>query len=127
MGTDIRIIGDDDREAPQGEAGEIVSRGRITMPGYYRRRSDGDGRLARAEGRPWLRTGDIGRLDEQDFLYIVDRKKDMILSGGQNVYPQDIEAAAREPRRRRRRRGNRLAEQAMGGNARGDRRTTATA
>ncbi|HEX2494703.1 MAG TPA: AMP-binding protein, partial [Steroidobacter sp.] len=93
MGTDIRIIGDDDREAPQGEAGEIVSRGRVTMPGYFNRPEATSAAVWRdAEGRPWLRTGDIGRLDEQNFLYIVDRKKDLILSGGQNVYPQDIEA-----------------------------------
>jgi acyl-CoA synthetase (AMP-forming)/AMP-acid ligase II len=46
------------------------------------------------EGRLWLRTGDVGRLDAQGFLYIVDRKKDMIISGGQNIYPADIEAVA---------------------------------
>jgi len=45
-----------------------------------------------ASGKQWLRTGDIGRIDEDGFLYIVDRKKDMILSGGQNIYPVDIEA-----------------------------------
>src|ERR1022692_2907166 len=49
-----------------------------------------------AAGRQWLRTGDLGRLDAEDFLYIVDRKKDMILSGGQNIYPADIESVMRE-------------------------------
>jgi acyl-CoA synthetase (AMP-forming)/AMP-acid ligase II len=92
LGTDIRIIGEHGREVARGESGEIVSRGRIMMPGYYRRPDATAESLWLDElGRQWLRTGDIGRLDDQGFLYVVDRRKDMILSGGQNVYPADIE------------------------------------
>jgi acyl-CoA synthetase (AMP-forming)/AMP-acid ligase II len=93
VGTDIRLVDEGGREVPPGECGEIVSRGRITMPGYYNRpEATADAVWTDGEGRRWLRTGDVGRLDEQGFLYIVDRKKDMILSGGQNIYPADIEA-----------------------------------
>ncbi|MEE4277170.1 MAG: AMP-binding protein [Halieaceae bacterium] len=93
IGTDIAIIGDDDRPCGCDAAGEIVSRGRITMPGYWRRDdANAEARYVDEAGKVWLRSGDIGHLDEQGFLYIVDRKKDMILSGGQNIYPQDIEA-----------------------------------
>lgn len=93
IGTDIAIIGDDDQPCPIGEAGEIVSRGRITMPGYWQREDANEAaRYVDSEGVVWLRSGDIGHLDHEGFLYIVDRKKDMILSGGQNIYPQDIEA-----------------------------------
>jgi acyl-CoA synthetase (AMP-forming)/AMP-acid ligase II len=93
VGTDIRLVDEGGREVPAGECGEIVSRGRITMPGYYRRpEATADAVWTDTEGRRWLRTGDVGRLDEDGFLYIVDRKKDMILSGGQNIYPADIEA-----------------------------------
>jgi len=93
IGTDIRIVGEDDSALPRGETGEIVSRGRITMPGYWQRYdANAEARWVDAQGEVWLRSGDIGYLDEQGFLYIVDRKKDMILSGGQNIYPQDIEA-----------------------------------
>jgi len=93
IGTDIKIVGDDDKEVPSGMPGEIVANGRILMPGYLNR----DDATAEAtwtdpDGNNWLRTGDIGQLDEAGYLYIVDRKKDMILSGGQNIYPQDIEA-----------------------------------
>jgi acyl-CoA synthetase (AMP-forming)/AMP-acid ligase II len=78
---------------PAGECGEIVARGRITMPGYYNRpEATIDATWIDEQGRRWLRTGDIGRLDDEGFLYIVDRKKDMILSGGQNIYPGDIES-----------------------------------
>ncbi|HET9693798.1 MAG TPA: AMP-binding protein, partial [Steroidobacteraceae bacterium] len=92
LGTDLRIVDDEGRELPWGEAGEIVSRGRITMPGYFNRAdATADATWTDPHGRRWLRTGDIGRIDEEGFLYIVDRKKDMILSGGQNVYPADIE------------------------------------
>ena len=93
QGTDLRIIGNDDAEVPQGESGEIVSRGRITMPGYLNRPdANAEATWLDENGNKWLRSGDIGRVDHEGFLFIVDRKKDMILSGGQNVYPQDIEA-----------------------------------
>ncbi|MBN7797021.1 class I adenylate-forming enzyme family protein [Parahaliea mediterranea] len=99
LGTDLCIIDDDDRPLPANRSGEIVSRGRITMPGYWRREdANREARFVDDSGRQWLRSGDIGYVDEAGFLYIVDRKKDMILSGGQNVYPQDIEAVvARHP------------------------------
>ena len=93
IGTDIKIIDDDDAEVAAGLSGEIVSRGRISMPGYLNRPDATEASIWRDQaGREWLRSGDIGRIDEQGYLYIVDRKKDMILSGGQNIYPQDIEA-----------------------------------
>jgi acyl-CoA synthetase (AMP-forming)/AMP-acid ligase II len=92
-GTDIRILGPDDRDVPPGESGEIVGRGRIVMAGYHARPdANAEATFVDEQGRRWLRTGDIGRLDEEGFLYIVDRKKDMILSGGQNIYPADIES-----------------------------------
>lgn len=93
IGTDIKIIGDDDMEVPTGRSGEIVGIGRIVMPGYLNRAgATADATWTDPTGRGWLRTGDIGVLDKDGYLYIVDRKKDMILSGGQNIYPQDIEA-----------------------------------
>jgi acyl-CoA synthetase (AMP-forming)/AMP-acid ligase II len=93
IGTDIKIIGDDDKEVPRGKSGEIVGCGRIVMPGYLNRAdATAEATWIDEHGKAWLRTGDIGQLDEEGYLYIVDRKKDMILSGGQNIYPQDIEA-----------------------------------
>jgi acyl-CoA synthetase (AMP-forming)/AMP-acid ligase II len=96
LGTDLRIIGEDDREVPQGETGEIVGLSPLLMSGYH----DNDAASAEATWtdswqRRWLRTGDLGRLDADGFLYIVDRKKDMILSGAQNIYPADIEEVMR--------------------------------
>jgi acyl-CoA synthetase (AMP-forming)/AMP-acid ligase II len=93
MGTDICIVDADDREVGAGETGEICSRGRIAMPGYWRRPdADAEATYINSDGQIWMRSGDIGYVDDEGFLFIVDRKKDMILSGGQNVYPQDIEA-----------------------------------
>ncbi len=93
IGTDIKIIGDDDKEVPTGQSGEVVGVGRIVMPGYLNRPdATADATWHAPDGRKWMRTGDIGMLDADGYLYIVDRKKDMILSGGQNIYPQDIEA-----------------------------------
>jgi acyl-CoA synthetase (AMP-forming)/AMP-acid ligase II len=90
----MRIVGDDGRDLPPGEVGEIVGRGPITMPGYYNRPDE----TARALRDGWLHTGDLGHVDADGYLYLVDRKKDMIDSGGVKVYPKDIEEiAARHP------------------------------
>ena len=91
--SDIRIIDDEGRELPRGESGEIVGRSPAMMTGYHRQPE-----LTRkalwhdAEGRPFIRTGDVGRFDADGFLVLVDRKKDMIISGGFNVYSSDLEA-----------------------------------
>lgn len=92
FGTDIRIIDTDGREVRAGTDGEIVGRGPHTMPCYYNNEAaTREAVWTCPEGRMWLRTGDLGRLDDDGFLYIVGRLKDMILSGGQNIYPSDIE------------------------------------
>lgn len=72
---------------PPGEVGEIVGRGPILMPGYYKRPD----LTAQSIIDGWLHTGDMGYMDEDGYLYLVDRKKDLIISGGVNVYPRDIE------------------------------------
>ncbi len=87
-GTEIRIVDDEGRDLPPGEAGEIVVRGPQIMRGY-RGRAEATAETVR-DG--WLHTGDIGFLDEDGFLTIVDRKKDMLLVSGFNVYPAEIEA-----------------------------------
>jgi acyl-CoA synthetase (AMP-forming)/AMP-acid ligase II len=96
LGTDLLIIGEDDQEVPQGEIGEIVGLSPLLMSGYFGNdAASSEATWTDARGRRWLRTGDLGRLDTDGFLYIVDRKKDMILSGAQNIYPADIEAVIR--------------------------------
>ncbi len=93
IGTDICIVGEDEQMLPANQSGEICSRGRIAMPGYWRRDdANRDATFVDPSGLTWMRSGDVGFIDDEGFLYIVDRKKDMILSGGQNIYPQDIEA-----------------------------------
>jgi long-chain acyl-CoA synthetase len=90
---DIRLIDEDGREVPQGEAGEIVGRSAAVMNGY--RNQPGKTRDAEwydAEGRRYIRTGDVGRFDADGFLTLLDRRKDMIISGGFNIYPSDLEA-----------------------------------
>ena len=90
----MRIVGEDGRDRPAGDVGEILGRGPITMPAYFNRAELTGETLA--DG--WLHTGDLGYVDEDGYLYLVDRKKDMIDSGGIKVYPKDIEeVAARHP------------------------------
>ncbi|MDJ0951003.1 MAG: AMP-binding protein [Alphaproteobacteria bacterium] len=84
---EMRIVADDGTECRPGEVGEIVGRGPIMMPGYYKRPD----LTEQAIRDGWLFSGDLGYVDEDGFLYLVDRKKDMIISGGVNVYPRDIE------------------------------------
>ncbi len=92
-GQDLGIIDDDGNELGPDEAGEIVGSSRLMMSGYHGNdKATEDATWVHPSGSRWLRTGDIGRIDEDGFLYLVDRKKDMIISGGQNVYPADIEA-----------------------------------
>jgi acyl-CoA synthetase (AMP-forming)/AMP-acid ligase II len=91
-GEDLMIIGADDRPVPQGEPGEIVALSRFAMEGYWNVPPGGSEYWHDEQGRRWLRSGDIGRLDEDGYLFITDRKKDMIISGGQNIYPADLEA-----------------------------------
>jgi len=99
FGGDIRIIDDAGKEVQRGEAGEIVGYSSALMRGYYKKPEETSAAVWKDEaGRTYLRTGDIGKLDEDGFLYILDRKKDMILSGGVNVFPKDIEEiVARHP------------------------------
>jgi len=87
-GYDIRIVDNEGIDLAAGEIGEIVGRGPILMSGYYGR--DDLTREAIRDG--WLFTGDLGYLDEDGYLYLAGRKKDMIISGGVNVFPQDIES-----------------------------------
>ncbi|MBC2637690.1 MULTISPECIES: long-chain-fatty-acid--CoA ligase [unclassified Rhodococcus (in: high G+C Gram-positive bacteria)] len=87
LGTAIRVVDRDGRELPRGQVGEIVVRGPQLMIGYWNL-ADAS-RAALAGG--WLHTGDAGYVDEDGYLYISDRVKDMIISGGENIYPREVE------------------------------------
>jgi len=92
-GQRVKLVREDDQEAGPNEPGEICGHGRLVMERYHNRPdATAEATWLDPSGQRWLRTGDIGRLDDEGFLYLVDRKKDMILSGSQNVYPADIEA-----------------------------------
>ncbi|WP_052914310.1 class I adenylate-forming enzyme family protein [Protofrankia coriariae] len=86
-GVELRIVDDAGATLPDGAAGEIVARAPQTMSGYWGRPAD----TARTMAGGWLHTGDIGYLDGDGYLYIVDRKKDMIVTGGSNVYAREVE------------------------------------
>ena len=91
--SEVRIVGDDGRDQPPGQTGEIVGRGPFVMQGYW-----GKPQLTAETLRDgWIYSGDIGYLDDEGYLYLVDRKKDMIDSGGVKVYPRDIEEIAARP------------------------------
>jgi acyl-CoA synthetase (AMP-forming)/AMP-acid ligase II len=97
IGFDLRIVGGDDRECVTGDVGEIVGNGTGMMLGYHNRPDLDAAILWRdAAGHAFLRSGDLGYVDEEGFLHIVDRKKDMILSGGFNIFPADLEAVIGE-------------------------------
>jgi long-chain acyl-CoA synthetase len=88
-GTEMKVVDDDDNDVPQGEPGEIVMRGPFVMKGYWNR-DDATEEVMRGG---WFHTGDIATIDDDGFFFIVDRKKDLIIRGGYNVYPREIEEA----------------------------------
>ncbi|MGB2200401.1 MAG: AMP-binding protein [Pseudooceanicola atlanticus] len=85
--VEVKVLDDDDNEVPVGETGEICCRGPQTMA-YYWNRPEATAKTFR---NGWLHTGDVGRMDEDGFFYILDRKNDMLISGGYNVYPREVE------------------------------------
>ncbi|QQO24586.1 acyl--CoA ligase [Bradyrhizobium diazoefficiens] len=96
-GHDMRVIGEDGQELPQGEVGEVVGHSEAAMTGYHNQlQKTSEAEWFSSDGRRFIRTGDIGRFDEDGFLVLMDRKKDMIISGGFNIYPSDLEAVARQ-------------------------------
>jgi len=86
-GMDFKIVDIEGREVPRGEVGEIIFRGPNAMKGYYKKPEE----TLRTIKDGWVYTGDLARLDELGFIYIVDRKNDMIIRGGYNIYPREIE------------------------------------
>jgi acyl-CoA synthetase (AMP-forming)/AMP-acid ligase II len=94
VGHDIRLIDENGREMPKGKIGEIVGHSGAMMIGYLNHPAKTrEAEWYDAEGRRFIRHGDIGRFDEDGFLILIDRAKDMIISGGFNIYPTDLEAA----------------------------------
>ena len=87
--TDLKIVdlSDGAKEMPMGEAGEVLIKGPQVMSGYYKMPEE----TANTLQDGWLYTGDIGKMDEEGYFYIVDRKKDMIIAGGYNIYPREID------------------------------------
>src|SRR6266404_3305752 len=87
IGNEMRVVDDEDNEVPDGELGEIVMRGENILKGYYRNEEA----TATAFRNSWFHTGDVGYRDRDGFFYIVDRKSDMIIRGGENIYPREID------------------------------------
>jgi acyl-CoA synthetase (AMP-forming)/AMP-acid ligase II len=85
--VEVKIFDPDDKELPPGETGEIVTRSDLVMKGYWRNPEA----TAETLRNGWLHTGDMGYMDEDGYLFIMDRSKDMIISGGENIYPREIE------------------------------------
>jgi long-chain acyl-CoA synthetase len=86
-GVEIKIFDEQDNELPVGEVGELVMRGPNVMKGYFKRPDE----TADALRGGWLHTGDMGKADEEGYFYIVDRKKELIISKGMKIYPRQIE------------------------------------
>jgi long-chain acyl-CoA synthetase len=91
-GVQVRVVKDDGLEVAPGETGEIIARGPNIMAGYWKRPED----TATAVRDGWLYTGDLATVDTEGYIYLVDRKKDMIVTGGENVFSTEVEAALYE-------------------------------
>jgi long-chain acyl-CoA synthetase len=86
-GVEVRVVDERDRDVPVGEVGELLVRGPNLMQAYYNMPEE----TAKALRGGWLYTGDMAKLDEDGYIYIVERKKDLIIRGGLNIYPRDVE------------------------------------
>jgi len=96
-GHDIRLIDEDGREVPPGEVGEVVGHSPGMMTGYHNQpEKTREAEWFDAGGKRFIRTGDVGRFDADGFLTLLDRRKDLIISGGFNIYPSDLEAQLRQ-------------------------------
>ena len=96
-GHDVRLIDEAGREVPRGDVGEVVGRSGAMMSGYFGQpEKSREAEWFDPLGSRFIRTGDVGRFDADGFLVLVDRRKDMIISGGFNLYPSDLEAVLRE-------------------------------
>jgi acyl-CoA synthetase (AMP-forming)/AMP-acid ligase II len=96
-GHDIRVIDENERELAAGEIGEVVGRSGAMMTGYHKQPAQTrDAEWYDGQGHRFIRTGDVGRFDEDGFLTLMDRRKDMVISGGFNIYPSDLEAVLRK-------------------------------
>jgi acyl-CoA synthetase (AMP-forming)/AMP-acid ligase II len=87
--VEVRVVDDDDRELPGGEIGEVVVRGDVVMAGYWKQPDE----TAETLRGGWLHTGDVGSFDADGYLTLRDRSKDLIISGGMNIYPREVEEA----------------------------------
>ncbi|MFL5887689.1 MAG: AMP-binding protein, partial [Solirubrobacteraceae bacterium] len=86
-GVEVKLVDENGEEVPQGEVGEVLMRGPVVMKGYWNRPDATADTLQ--DG--WLKTGDMGTVDEEGYFFIVDRKKEMIIRGGFNIYPRELE------------------------------------
>jgi acyl-CoA synthetase (AMP-forming)/AMP-acid ligase II len=85
--VDLRVVDDQDRDVETGQVGEVIVRGKKVMKGYWKNPEATKGALRGG----WLHTGDLVRIDEEGYLYLAGRKKDMIIRGGENIYPAEVE------------------------------------
>jgi acyl-CoA synthetase (AMP-forming)/AMP-acid ligase II len=94
LGVEIAVVDESGNVLPPGESGEIITRGDHIMAGYFNAESRSD--LGKSVVDGWLHTGDLGRMDEEGLLWLIDRKGDMIISGGYNIYPREVEEVVAE-------------------------------
>jgi len=85
--VEVKVFDENDNELPPGEMGEIVVRGEVVMKGYWKNPEATEETLRGG----WLHTGDLGKMDEKGYVYLLDRSKDMVISGGENIYPREVE------------------------------------
>jgi long-chain acyl-CoA synthetase len=89
IGVEVRIVNEDGQDVKPGEVGEIIARGPNIMQGYWKKEAETEAVLR--DG--WYYTGDMGTVDDEQYIFLVDRKKDMIITGGENVYSTEVENA----------------------------------